>query len=132
MDELCVNDLMTADLIALRSHDRIGRARELLLGLGINALPVVDDEGTIVGIVSSRDLVEEWHPGEPVSTPMSTAVATIAPDATIADAARVMLAEHIHHLVVMNGKDLVGILSTFDLLEPIARGEVRMRGDLGV
>jgi len=116
-----VDDLMTVDLIAVRPDERIGRARELFLGLGINALPILD-EGEVRGIVTSRDLVEEWPDGEPIRTAMSSAVRTIDAGASVGEAASVMLEEHVHHLVVFDGDQLAGIVSSFDLLVPLAQG----------
>ncbi len=110
-----VKDYLTADLITLGSTDPVSRARDLMLGLGFHGLPVVDD-GAVVGIVTSTDLVEEWPQGEPIATIMSRAVRLVDADAPVAVAAELMRGESIHHLVVMDRDGLAGILSSFDLL----------------
>lgn len=110
-----VRDYLTADLITLGSTDPVSRARDLMLGLGFHGLPVVDD-GSVVGIVTSADLVEEWPQGEPIATIMSRAVRLVDADAPISVAAELMRGESIHHLVVMDRDGLAGILSSFDLL----------------
>lgn len=112
-----VGEVMTADLITVRSGERIGRARDLVLGVGIHALPVMDDGGEVVGIVTSTDLVEEWPAIETVDTVMSRTVIEIDSGASVQEAAETMRAESIHHLLVVERGSTVGILSTFDLLK---------------
>lgn len=115
-----VGDLMVAGVVSLNPDDTIGRARELMLGLGIHGLPVVDQVGVVVGFVTSSDLVEEWPFGEPVSTIMSRRVHAVETSNTVAEAAARMLDERVHHLVVNRGGRPVGVISSFDLLAPLA------------
>ena len=114
-----VEDFTTTGVVSIDPDHTVGRARELMLGLGIHGLPVVDDEGTVVGIITSTDLVEEWPPGEPVSTMMSKRVQAVDLHAPVAEAARVMLAEKIHHLLVTRNGEPVGVVSSFDLLRAL-------------
>ena len=117
-----VGELMTADVITIGPKDEIGRARDLILGLGVHALPVVEDD-MVVGIVTSADLVEEWPSVEIVETLMVRSVRLVDVQATAAEAAEAMLAESIHHLVVVDGATPVGILSSFDLLRVLTQDE---------
>ena len=117
--ELIVDDLMVTGVVSLDPDTTVGRARELMLGLGIHGLPVVDDVGEVVGIVTSSDLVEEWPHGEPVSAIMSSRVLSIQVDAPVVEAAEEMLNAKIHHLLVRRGEQPVGILSSLDLLAAI-------------
>ena len=119
--ELIIDDLMVTGVVTVDPDTTVGRARELMLGLGIHGLPVVDELGKVVGIVTSSDLVEEWPPGEPVSAIMSSRVLSNQVDAPIVDAAEQMLNAKIHHLLVRRGEQPVGILSSLDLLAAIVR-----------
>ncbi len=118
--DLTAGDLMTSGVVSIGPADTIGRARELMLGLGIGGLPVVDLQGVVTGFVSASDLVEEWAAGEPVETIMSKHLHTIEVEATIAETAELMVAEKVHHLVVTRQGHPVGLLSTFDLVAAIA------------
>lgn len=113
-----VDDLMTEDLIALGPDDRVGRARDLMLALGVHALPILDEERT-VGIVTSTDLVDDWPEDTELAVVMSTVLLVIDRSAELAEAAETMLAHHVHHLVVMDSSETVGLVSSFDLLRAL-------------
>ncbi len=116
-----IRDLMTEDVRTIGAADVVGTARDILLDGRIHAVPVVDDSGRVVGVVSSLDLVEEWAPEQGIVTVMSDRVRFVDESTTVSDCARVMLAERVHHLVVLDGPDLVGIVSSFDLLRELSR-----------
>ncbi len=110
---------MTEDLIALGPDDRVGRARDLMLALGVHALPILDEDRT-VGIVTSTDLVDDWPEDTELAAVMSTVLLVVDRAADLAEAAETMLAHHVHHLVVMDGTETVGLVSSFDLLRALA------------
>lgn len=118
-----VDDLMTADLVFCRSGESSAAARSMMLEREIHGLPVLDDLGNVIGIVTSHDLVDDDPDMETVNDVMSTNVATIDAGARITEAAAVMRDERLHHLVVVDGAGhAVGVLSTFDLLSVLAAG----------
>lgn len=114
-----VGDLVTVDLVAVLPDDGAGRARDLLLTLGVHALPVMRGND-VLGIVTSVDLVEEWPAEEPVSTFMTPAPTMINVEASIAEAADVMVTNRIHHLLVTDEVEVIGILSSLDLVRTLS------------
>jgi CBS domain-containing protein len=116
-----VAEVMTADVKTARSDEVVGPIRDLMLDGGIHGVPVVDPAGDLVGIVTSSDLVEEWAPEQGVVTVMSDHVETVSPHTTLGEAAFRMIAERVHHLVVVQEEGRVaGIVSSFDLLRALA------------
>lgn len=116
-----VEDLMTGDMLTMRVSDPPERARDLMLSLGIHAIPLLDDDGAVAGIVTSHDLVDDQLDDDAnLEELMSSPVVTINCEATVQEAAELMRSELIHHLIVLEDGDPVGILSTFDLLRVIA------------
>lgn len=116
-----VRELMTGDLVALRPDDTVGRARSILADTGLHALPIIED-GRTVGIVTLADC--EHHAEYERLGELSIEVPiTIDVGATAGEAAVVMRSEHIHHLLVSEGErgEIVGILSSLDLLFPLTR-----------
>jgi predicted transcriptional regulator len=115
-----VDELMTTNVRTARETDVIGPIRDLMLDENIHAVPVLDEQDTLVGIVTSADLVEEWAPAQGVQTVMTRRVFTTDPHSTAVDAARLMVDHRIHHLVVLDHSRVAGILSSFDLLRHLA------------
>ena len=113
-----VDDLMTDDLVTVSVDDPLGRARDLILTLGIGALPVTDREA-VVGIVTASDLADDWDESIPISEIMSHPVVRVSPQATLQEAAEQMLTFRVHHLIV-EGDGRIGIITTFDLLRLLA------------
>jgi len=118
---LTVRDVMSTDVRTVDSTEVVGPVRDLLLGAGLHAVPVVDRSGEVVGIVSSWDLVEEWDAAQGVVTVMTDRVRTAVPGTTVVEAARTMREAGVHHLVVLGASNQpVGILSSLDLLAVLA------------
>lgn len=111
-----VDDLMVRDVEVVPTSAVVGELRDLMLDRGIHAVPVVDGDGHPVGIVTSTDLVEEHPPELGVLAVMSDKVFTVPRYDDVHIAARVMRNHHLHHVVVTEGKAVVGMLSSFDLL----------------
>lgn len=119
-----VMDIMTPDVLSVRPNDLIGDVRDIFLDTGFHCLPVLGDDEHAVGVVSSWDLIEEYQPEEAISNAMTDRVHKIGPSASVGEAAAAMREHCVHHLVVVDEMEaLIGILSSFDLLEPLATGE---------
>jgi CBS domain-containing protein len=108
---------MTESVITTQRNSSIEEVRRLLEEHGIGAIPVVDQAGRPVGIVSSTDLLRDLDPGSPVEMVMTEGVYTVPKYDDVSIAARVMRNHKIHRVVVTHEKKVVGILSSFDLLK---------------
>lgn len=137
---LRVRDVMTRDPKTLGRNDQLSLADDLMQQERIRHLPVLDEDGELVGIVSQRDmfrgaLARALGYGETaqrrmlgmlvVKEVMSTQLVTVGPDVPIADAARTMVDRKIGCLPVVEGGKLVGILTESDFVEVLAgRGKL--------
>ena len=89
----------------------------------VGALPVVDDDGQLIGIVSERDVVRQLHAHGPdvlhvqVAEFMTAGVITCAPGDKVAELARVMTDGRFRHLPVVDNGTLAGIVSIGDLVK---------------
>ncbi len=111
-----IREVMAGGVVVARAEDTVGEVRERMSGQDIGALPVVDRNGVLVGIVTTDDLVKTYASVLPVSRVMSSPVDTLPPDASVRDAARRLRERRRHHVVVAEEGRVVGMLSTFDLL----------------
>ncbi|EIK97043.1 hypothetical protein PMM47T1_07876 [Pseudomonas sp. M47T1] len=97
-------------------------ALRLMAEKNVGALPVIKD-GAVVGIVSERDyarkvvLLGRSSVGTPVSEIMSAKVITVDPHKNIDTCMNMMTDGHLRHLPVVEGGQLVGLLSIGDLVK---------------
>ncbi len=130
-----VRDVMTVHVVTAAPTTPFKRIAELLRDHDVSALPVVDDDGRILGIVSEADLLrpQRYAPGfRLVAADLMTAhVVTAAPDATVTEAARLMQRNAVKRLpVVSDGGVLVGIVSRSDLLHAFTRPDKDIRQEV--
>ncbi len=125
-----VRDCMTCDPASVGPNDSLQRVVELLRRRDIRSVPVLED-GRLIGIVTDRD-VRQVAPAYPlfreedeirryterltVTAAMTADPMTIAPDAPLVDAAKVLETYRISALPVVDGTELVGMLTVTDLL----------------
>lgn len=116
-----VNELMRGSVITVDSGDAVSSAARLLYKYNIGALPVCSDDGRIKGIVTDRDIVMRCVAAEadPEKTPvreiMSRNVITVSPSDDVREAARLMAADQIRRLPVVDEGKVVGMLSLGDI-----------------
>lgn len=142
---LKVKDLMTPDVLTLAPNTSVREAAELLATEHVSGAPVVR-LGKIIGMVSSRDLLEfiAALPADPdavsgglehgilddhtVEEAMTRGpLTTIEPEAPASKAAELMHGEHIHRLPVVDAGRIVGIISTTDLVKAVAQRKLSYR-----
>jgi CBS domain-containing protein len=112
-----VRDLMTESVITVEPDATIDRVRRILQRNKVGALPVVDPDGQPVGIVSATDLVPSLEGDSRVSAIMTEKIYTVPKYDDVSIAARIMRNHKIHRLVVTHEQRVVGMITTFDLLE---------------
>jgi CBS domain-containing protein len=135
-------DIMTSPVVTVTPDTSLKDVAALLVERAVNALPVVDSDGRLCGIVSEADLLalEAAAPGASGARPaaphtarevMSQSVYTVAEDTDAAAAARMMLRHGLKSVPVVAGDDrVVGIVARRDLLRLVARGDEDVRADL--
>jgi CBS domain-containing protein len=122
-----VVDIMQRNVTTMREDEALALARQLMLWRGIRHLPVMR-AGRLVGILSERDLLsrvgsEPGHLGieGSVADAMKGPVETIGPMASLADAAAKMSVKKLGCLPVVHEEELLGIVTSSDLLGSIAQ-----------
>lgn len=125
--EYVVGDLMTIDPIVIGPDARIEEAEQLLERYDVTGLPVVDEHGALLGVLSQTDLlrgagdvqsaVRRRFTGLRVADLMSRPAITVDLSTPLVDAARLMRDERIHRLVaVTDAGRPVGVLSSMDFV----------------
>jgi CBS domain-containing protein len=131
-----VADIMTEPVITIDQGTTVQEAIRLIADEHVSALPVVDGAGTMLGVLSTTDILqaaaETTESGSrnvlldqtTVAEVMSRHPLTIAPTADLREAARHLLYGGIHRLVVVERGRPVGVLSQTDLVGALATGRV--------
>lgn len=134
-----VRDLMSPLVRTIGRNDKLLIADTVMRNERIRHLPILDDAGRLVGIVSQRDLflnalVRALGHGTvardralgsiAVKEVMTEDVVTTTPETPIAAAAQIMVGRKIGCLPVVEGDAVVGILSESDIVSAVARGDL--------
>lgn len=141
-----VRDVMTRDVVTVRTGTPYRRIVDLMAEHHVSALPVLDEAGMVVGVVSEADLLYKielqngggrerrfpWRrrtgevkaEGTVAADLMSAPALTIGPDASIVTAAKLMDTERVKRLpVITDSGRLEGIVSRRDLLRVFLRSD---------
>lgn len=116
----CIANHVVRSVVALDASATCAEAARLMADRDIGAVGV-RHEGRLLGIVTERDLLAiAREGGDAVATPIVDAMparpAVVSCCATEGEAAEVMRAHHTRHLAVVEGGEIVGILSLLDLV----------------
>ena len=114
---LTVKDRMSSPAVTATPATRTKDALQTMYIRKIRRMPVVDDQGKLVGIVTQRDLFEKGQADTPVGAIMSRDPYTIAIDTSIVHAATLMRNLGLGGLPVLERGQLVGIITESDIFD---------------
>jgi CBS-domain-containing membrane protein len=149
-----IEDVMSTEVVSVPQTMSLKDAAYQLVEHGITGMPVVDDDGAVVGVLSEADIIaketkpaprrrtldwlfeprdtwlDERFDARTVAEAMSAPAITIAADRALTEAANAMVAEGINRLpVVVDGK-LVGIVTRADLVRAFSRSDAEVLADV--
>lgn len=120
-----VGEVMSSPAVTLQDWMPIADATRVLVDSGFTGAPVVDDDGLLIGIVTEADLLRDGMSGttdggegrpSTVADVMTREVESLPATARTADAAGLMLRDHIRCVPIRDGRRVVGVLTRRDLL----------------
>ena len=129
--DLLVSDAMSRDVKTLDRNDSLSLAQELMQKERFRHVVVVDEDAKVAGVISHRDLFHgalAWSMGHgkrerdaalesfPAKQVMQTNVVTVQPEEPLSAAAEIMIERKIGCRPVLDGDELVGILTESDFL----------------
>jgi CBS domain-containing protein len=129
------SELMTRDPRTCEPSHDLKCAIEIMRAEDTGIVPVTEGNGEsrVVGVVTDRDIAlvlgeRDARPSEvKVGDLMNREVVSVPPDADVTDVSRKMQKAQVRRVLVVDGRRLVGIVSTADL----ARASARKEGELG-
>lgn len=126
--EMPVTEYMTSPVETIGIGTSLPAANELFYEQGVSALGVVNDAGELKGVISRTDILhaavythgETFRvPNRPVEELMKSPAIQVASDVSLADAAKLMLKNHVHRVFVMRNGKPEGVVSTRDLMRAV-------------
>jgi acetoin utilization protein AcuB len=133
-----VYDVMTSPVVTAPPHLSLPRLKQMMTDQHVHRLPIID-RGRLIGIVTLGDLRNAF-PSDVLPSSrdqhrqlnairaadiMRTDVFTIAPDATLEDATRTMLQHCVSGLPVLDGDELVGMITRHDVCRLLVVGRLQ-------
>ena len=126
---LRVRDFMTTDPLSITPETEIMRAVHLIVSEDISGLPVVDERGMLVGILTERDCIEVAlqagyfdELGGRVEKYMTSPVETAEPDSSLMDLAELFARSPFRRCPVIEEGKLVGLICRRDILSALSSG----------
>jgi CBS-domain-containing membrane protein len=147
---LTAKDIMSKSVITVKKETPISELSDLFISYNVNGLPVVDDDGKVIGIVTQGDLIEQnknLHiptvitlfdavlflesekkfeadikklAGNKVEDIYSANAITVSVDTELGDIATIMAEKDVHTLPVLDDGKLAGIIGKLDLIRGMA------------
>jgi CBS-domain-containing membrane protein len=144
---MLVRDVMTTEVVTVDPHASVKHATELLDMHSVTALPVVDDRGRLVGVLSEADVLRETllpdrsrhEIPSPVSgrtvplrvqDVMTTLPMSVGADADLADAAALLVDTQVKSLPVVEHGRIVGVVSRSDVIAVLARRDPLIEAEI--
>jgi CBS domain-containing protein len=153
--QMNARDVMTTPVVSVLPDESTREIARLLIDKGISAVPVVDNNGAPIGMVTEGDLIRrdearearrEWWlellaEGERIAPEllawldtqnhtarviMSTPVITVSEETQLRDIARLLVAHRIKRVPVVRDNRVVGIVARGDLLRALLSGDADM------
>lgn len=142
-----VKEVMETDVVSVKPETKYEDAAKIMVQRNFSGLPVINEKGKLVGIISEKDLFRAMFPdyesytaephayldrealedrvkdihNNPVEMYMSCRVLTVEPETPVLKAAGMMLAHGVHRLPVIENEKLAGIVTREEIYSAILR-----------
>ncbi len=143
-----VSEIMNKSVVTVPHTATLRDAAEILSTAGVSGAPVLDQEGTMIGIVSEKDIFKSLYPShaefydspgiwidldkleektmesadKPVVDIMTREVVTVNPDASLMQVGSIMLVRGIHRVMVVGqSNEVIGVVARRDIYNNILK-----------
>lgn len=124
-DGVPITRIMSPNVVCATPDLELDRLLELMVRDRLGCVPIVDERQRPLGMVTKLDIVEHLvGPSDRVKPKVADVMMPFAisldEDATVAHAAALMASEDMHHVMIVSGRRLIGIVSTMDITRWLA------------
>jgi predicted transcriptional regulator len=125
-----IHEIMSKNVIKVNYEISAFEISKIMVKRRISSVVIIDNNDKIIGIVTEKDLIKEVCAKNLLATTltaskvMSSPLITISKNSTINDATKLMVEKKIKHLAIHDNNDIIGILTTYDLIN-VLRNKVK-------
>jgi CBS domain-containing protein len=118
------NAIMKTGVITVTKSDDVCEAIRIMILNNVTGLPVVNDDGTVAGIITEKDVLKLLYgspdKGGTVEELMTANVVCFEQDASLTDIADCLMMNHFRRVPILHQGKLVGIISRKDIIRYIS------------
>jgi CBS domain-containing protein len=119
------SDIMTSPVITAKKDMKVTDVINLLLRWNISSVPVVDEQGNLMGMVTEYDVLDfalDGHAAEATAgEAMSTTVVSFPPESNLEELINCSVSKRIHRMPIVKDGKVVGMVSRRDILREMQR-----------
>ncbi|MBA3906724.1 MAG: CBS domain-containing protein [Pseudonocardiales bacterium] len=148
---MLARDIMTRTVVTVTVTTSVSEAATLLAARGFTALPVVDGDGALIGLLTEADILRDRFPRDPrfhcsdegsiqrpdtrepaatVGGVMTAPPPSVREGADVVDLVTIMRVDGLRSMPVVDGPRLVGIVSRRDLVRTLTRDDLAVAADV--
>jgi predicted transcriptional regulator len=129
-NSMYIHEIMSKNVVKVNYEISAFEISKIMVKRRISSVVIIDNNDKIIGIVTEKDLIKEVCAKNLLATTltaskvMSSPLITISKNSTINDATKLMVEKKIKHLAIHDNNDIIGILTTYDLIN-VLRNKVK-------
>jgi CBS domain-containing protein len=125
---MIASDIMTRHVFTIAPEASVRDAANLLAQKRISGVPVIDDTGKMIGMLTEADIISKVdREGLKVDEIMSRNITTVIEETPVDEIAHLMSERKIKRVPVVRDGKLVGIVSRADIVRAVAEGSLIIR-----
>ena len=116
-----VKECMSSNVVWVKPDSTVKEVAKLMQEEHVGCIPVCDNNKKVMGLITDRDLVlrtianSKCVETTPISEVMTTKVHNVAPDSEVSEASKIMSAQQVRRIPVVESNQIVGMITVGDL-----------------
>ena len=125
-----IYEIMSKNVVKVNHEISALEISKIMVKRRVSSVSIIDNDNKIIGIVTEKDLVREVCAKNILATTltaakvMSSPLITISKNSSINDATKLMVEKKIKHLAIHENNDVIGIVTTYDLIN-VLRNKIK-------
>lgn len=117
-----IHEIMSKNVVKVNHEISALEISKIMVKRGVSSVGIIDNANKIIGIVTEKDLIREVCAKNILADTltaakmMSSPLITISKNSTINDATKLMVEKKIKHLAIQENNDIIGIVTTYELI----------------